>query len=59
MRVRDLFGFLFVFVAGLGLVYAFALAPKLELCRAYYPEISSFSCVVSNYGLPARPFGGR
>lgn len=27
---------------------------KLEICSAYYPEVSRLSCFLSNYGLPQR-----
>lgn len=30
---------------------------KFEICRTYYPEVSAWSCFVSDYGLPAR--GGK
>jgi hypothetical protein len=27
---------------------------KYEICKKYYPEISRFSCLLSDYGLPPR-----
>lgn len=36
------------------LVNLFFIKSKLEICHTYYPEISTISCFVSNYGLPAR-----
>ena len=40
---------------GLGLSFIVSLPlAKLEICRTYYPEVSWYSCLVSNYGLPAR-----
>ena len=39
--------------------YVLVLRPlaKLEICRTYYPEISTISCFVSPYGLPSK--GGK
>lgn len=31
--------------------------PKKEICETYYREISLYSCMVSDYGLPHR--GGK
>lgn len=43
----------------IGFVAYFVSIPlaKLDVCKTYYPEISRWSCMVSNYGLPPR--GGR
>ena len=35
-------------------LYFFKIGPKLEVCRIYYPEISAWSCQMSDYGLPHR-----
>lgn len=35
----------------------FKVSAKLEVCRTYYSEISTKSCVLSDYGLPSR--GGK
>lgn len=34
------------------ILYAFKLGPKLEVCRTYYKEMSTWGCVLSAYGLP-------
>ncbi len=36
-----------------GLAYSHVTS-KLEICRTYYPEISTYSCYMSNLGLPPK-----
>lgn len=45
-------GLLSVFIPIVALIYFFVTAPKLELCATYYRELSKWSCLMSNYGLP-------
>lgn len=33
-------------------IVGFKTYSKLEVCRTYYPEISTISCYFSDYGLP-------
>lgn len=49
----------FIGIVGLGallLVFTVLWIPfaKIEICRAYYKDISLFSCFLSKYGLPDR-----
>jgi hypothetical protein len=37
-----------------GLLYFIQVKPKLEICGVYYPDISTWSCFWSHYGLPQR-----
>lgn len=41
-----------MFAVVLAIVYFFVLYPKLEVCKTYYAELSTWSCVMSRYGLP-------
>ena len=41
------FGFLLFFLVSLPLA-------KLQLCQVYYPELNTWLCMISNYGLPDR-----
>lgn len=45
--------FLIIFVGPILFLISIPLA-KLEICRTYYPEVSWYSCLISNYGLPPR-----
>lgn len=31
----------------------FIVGPKMEICRTYYKELSTWSCLLSRYGLPS------
>lgn len=50
--------FMVTFLIIVGIVFTgvwfFGLSPKLELCEVYYKELSTWSCLNSDYGLPAR-----
>lgn len=36
----------------IGIIWLFKIGPKLELCKTYYKELSTWSCWLSDYGLP-------
>jgi hypothetical protein len=39
-------------LALVAVLFVLLIKPKRDVCQAYYPEISLYSCMMSNYGLP-------
>lgn len=42
-----------IFILIISFLYFVKFYPKSELCKVYYPEISAYSCLMSDYGLPS------
>lgn len=38
-------------------IVAMNIQAKRNVCKTYYPELAAWSCLISDYGLPAR--GGK
>lgn len=36
------------------IIYWCFVNPKLEICKTYYSELSTMTCLISDYGMPPR-----